>query len=97
MVQAAGLDHNGVASRPITLPRRPWFMTDADLPSGTVAESTAGATLLLFVGFVSGPVTFGLVIAAGLGQALAFALIGAITALALWPLYRERGKAIPGA
>lgn len=53
---------------------------------GAVAESTAGATMLLFAGFVVGPTVFSLMVAAGTGHRLAFGLVGVITLLALVPL-----------
>ncbi|RDJ26938.1 MFS transporter [Bosea caraganae] len=55
-------------------------------PAGLVAEATAGATLLIFAGYVFGPICFSLVLSFSGRFDVAFALVALATLLALWNL-----------
>ena len=59
-----------------------------EAPKGKVAETTSGATLVHFIGYVAGPALFGLSLAASRSYATAFmvtAALSLIPSLALWP------------
>lgn len=55
-------------------------------PAGLVAEATAGATLLIFAGYVFAPICFSLVLAVTARFDVAFALVALTTLFALWNL-----------
>lgn len=57
-------------------------------PRETLHESMTGATLLLLLAYVVGPVLFSLVVAAGAGFGAAFAATAVVTFCALLPLSR---------
>ncbi len=64
-----------------------------EAPKGKVAETTSGATLVVFIGYVAGPALFGLSLAASRSYATAFMVIAALSlipSLALWPPRGER-------
>jgi MFS family permease len=59
-----------------------------EAPKGRVGETTSGATLVIFIGYVLGPALFGLLLAATGGYRLAFLATGALSlaaAITLWP------------
>jgi MFS family permease len=59
-----------------------------EAPKGKVAETTSGATLVVFIGYVAGPALFGLSLAVSGSYRNAFlltALLSLMPTLALWP------------
>ncbi|MFI5014987.1 MAG: MFS transporter [Hyphomicrobiales bacterium] len=57
-------------------------------PRGRIGETTSGATLVIFIGYVIGPAIFAMLVAASGGYRLAFLSTAALSALAtlvLWP------------
>ncbi len=64
-----------------------------EAPKGRVGETTSGATLVIFIGYVIGPALFGLLLAATGSYPLAFIVTAALSlaaALALWPARPRR-------
>jgi len=59
-------------------------------PPGMIAETMAGGTILIFVGYIVGPPLFGAVALMSGGMGVAFMLNATITLLALIPLWRLR-------
>jgi MFS family permease len=57
-------------------------------PSGMIAETMAGGTILIFIGYIVGPPLFGAVALISGGMGAAFMLNATITLLALIPLSR---------
>jgi MFS family permease len=53
-------------------------------PAGLVAEVAAGATLLIFIGYVLGPICFSLVLSLTARFDIAFGLVFLVTLFALW-------------
>ena len=65
----------------------------AAVPPAVVAEATSGTTLLVFLGYVAGPVMFSLILSASDSYAYAFLALSALTALgAATLLARARRK-----
>ena len=59
-----------------------------EAPKGRVGETTSGATLVIFVGYVVGPTLFAFLLAQTGGYRLPFLVTAALSlaaALALWP------------
>jgi MFS family permease len=61
-------------------------------PPGRVAEASAGGTVLVFVGFVLGPILFAALVAGTGRYEPGYIATGAIAIVALWPLLRTRAR-----
>jgi MFS family permease len=65
----------------------------AAVPIGRVAQATSGTTLLVFLGYIAGPLIFSFVLDAAHSYALAFSSVSALTALGAVVLLRGRRAA----
>jgi MFS family permease len=63
-----------------------------EAPKGKVAETTSGATLVVFIGYVAGPALFGLSLAASRSYATAFMVIAALSLIPSLALRPPRGE-----
>jgi len=66
-------------------------------PKGRVGETTSGATLVTFIGYIVGPALFGLILAATSSYRVAFLVTAALSLAATASLWRRRSTGDIGA